>query len=261
MRVAILGAGPSGLIAAHAASMLGHETKVFSQYRKSEMFGCQYLHTPIAGLVGENDGQDVSYQLTGTTSQYRDKVYGPAFRGRVSPEDLVGEHRAWNLRSAYDKLWHKWQDNIMDTDVRDEVFMEELLGYCDQVISTVPMPVLCTGRHQFVAQEVWAIGDAPERGVRVPYRAPEFTVLCNGDKEPGWYRAANVFGYGTLEWPALKANSKPPISGVALVKKPTWTDCTCHADIETFNRVGRYGAWKKGKLVSDVWQDVSRILT
>src|SRR5678809_864059 len=50
VRVLILGCGPSGLIAAHAAYNRGADFIVVSKARKSFMNGAQYLHAPIPGV-------------------------------------------------------------------------------------------------------------------------------------------------------------------------------------------------------------------
>ncbi len=70
---------------------------------KSALYGCQYLHAEIPGLSLRS--ATVDYELRGTTEDYRRKVYGPESDVRVSPEDLEGTHKAWDIRSAYSQLW------------------------------------------------------------------------------------------------------------------------------------------------------------
>lgn len=250
VRLAVLGAGPSGLVTAHIAKNLGYNVEVFSKgARKSDIYGCQYLHAPVPGIHAEIQGPgiEVNYRLDGTSNGYRDKVYGQDYRGTVSPEDLIGKHMAWDLRSTYNALWEHNGRDVHALDVSVPGALAELRRSAEVILSTIPAPMLCEKPdvHKFTWQTVWAMGDAP--GIQeVPVQVPEFTVICNGADTPAWYRAANVYGYKTVEWPVHR---KPPIPEVTQVRKPLLMSCDCNGDIIRF---GRYGAWKKGILVSDV---------
>ena len=46
------------------------------------------------------------------------------------------------------------------------------------------------------------------------------------------------------------SDRKPPLEGVAAVRKPLTTDCNCHPD---WLHVGRYGRWTKGVLSHDAY--------
>lgn len=260
-RVCVLGAGPSGLLAAFAAENMGYEVTVLSRAWsgepiKSDLYGCQYLHNSIPGITGEP--VTVRYLLNGSGEQYREKVYGAAWGGAVSPDEYgpQQEHQAWDLRAAYDKLWKRWSARIVPAHL-DPVYARALSN--DRhvlVLSTVPLPVLCSDpeQHKFHTQDIWAMGTAP--GNELPYRAPENTVECNGHDSPRWYRAATVFGHSTLEWPA---GVKPPVSGVASVRKPLKTDCDCWQG-KSWHRLGRYGQWRKGVLVHQAYDQTVKVL-
>lgn len=268
-RVVVLGAGPAGLLAAHAAHEQGHEVTVFSAVdeatggpKRSELFGCQYLHAWIPGVNLPRAGRAVRYQmLAGSTEQYRAKVYGENWNGEVSPDEYGPEqnHMAWNLRKAYDVLWERWQPRITALNVSPRM-AEKVAAIKGQIVlSTIPAPALCLDMesHKFPTQSVWAMGDAGTRGhIRLPYRAPEMSVQCNGEDAPRWYRAATVFGHSTLEWPA---GPRPPVAGVASVSKPLSTDCTCHSGPRWY-RIGRYGMWRKGVLVHQAYSRAREIL-
>lgn len=257
-RAAILGCGPAGLFAAHALIGNGWEVTIFSKKRKSHMFGAQYLHSPIPGLT-ESDGVEVAYRLVGgTADEYRAKVYGPN-PVTTSVETLGKTHQAWDIREAYDNAWDRYSHLVRETNVTPEwlgagsgeeagTFLAA--SYWDIVISSIPMPNLCYRKddHQFHATSIWAIGDAPARGQYAPYRAPANTIECNASRDVGWYRASNVFGHVTVEWPG---RSKPPLPAVAEVSKPISTDCICYRGREMgfkFMPIGRYGQWSKGIL-------------
>lgn len=268
MKIAVLGCGPAGLMAVHAAALTGHDVHIYSKKRKSEMFGAQYLHAPIPGMT-DTAPVTVTYELRGTHDEYREKVYGD-LAGQVpsvSTEDLGETHDAWDIRRTYDNLWDTYAEFIQDVAV-DPLWLKECVesGDYDVVFSTLPAPSVCatlvdgpdipdTSPHVFRAQEIWAIGDAPERGTFAPFAVRKDAIICNGEPSPSWYRAANVFSRTTVEWPI---RTKPPIANVSRVPKPISTNCSCHPAVV---RLGRYGKWSKGVLAHHAFQDVMDRLT
>lgn len=270
--VVVLGAGPAGLLAAHAAERAGREVSVFSAPgkdgtpQKSELHGCQYLHAYIPGVTMDGSGprRKVRYLLDGTTDQYRRKVYGEGWDGQVSPDEYGPEqdHYAWDLRKAYDLLWDRWSRRIAPLEVTPRMAEKVAATRGQVVLCTIPAPSLCLdpGTHKFVSQDVWAMGTRdglnPDSPSHIPYVAPANTVQCNGQDAPRWYRAATVFGQSTLEWPA---GPKPPISGVVAVKKPLSTDCVCHLGLR-WHRLGRFGEWRKGVLVHQAYEGAKEFL-
>lgn len=266
-RLAILGAGPAGLLAAHAAALHGvEETTVItkssvwdgSQPAKSPLYGCQYLHAKIPGLSVRE--ADVAYEIRGTPEDYRSKVYGPESHARVSPEDFQGVHKAWDIRAAYSQLWAMYVVNAL-SGVRVQTGkitwgnVGQIVDNHDLVISTVPAPVICGGEfHDFPTQEVWAVGDAPDLGIQAPAEIENNKVVCNGLENPAWYRASTVFGMTTVEW----SGSVQPVPQAVRVRKPLETNCNCW---ETkIIRMGRYGAWKKGVLAHEVYENTRDLL-
>lgn len=273
----VLGAGPAGLLAAHAAERKGWAVQVISapnlagEPQKSELHGCQYLHTHIPGVTadGNGPGRKVSYRLLGTVDQYRRKVYGDAWSGSVSPDEYGPEtdHYAWDLRQAYDQLWERWHSRIAAISVTPELATALSKDVASRVLCTIPAPALCLRpqEHKFETQDIWAMGTNGSVGMewpdgrvvnKLPYIAPDMTVQCNGEDAPRWYRAATVFGQSTLEWPD---GPKPPISGVVRVQKPLSTDCDCHRGRRWY-RLGRYGQWRKGVLVHEAYAGAGEAL-
>lgn len=257
-KVLILGCGPAGLMAAAAAEAAKHEVVIVGKKRKSEMYGAQYLHMPIRGYSPDT-GFEVKYLLLGSAEEYRRKVYGDA-RVSVSPEDLAENHEGWDIRSTYDRLWLRFSDRIqnvvfnsgMEVNMYLEVIRaNEHIAGVNHFISTIPAPLLCVNpAHAFPSQNVWAIGDAPERGVFCPITQADLnTVLCSGTKDNSWYRTANILGYRTAEWPE---NKRPPLSDVSLVRKPINTNCDC---LPFVHRMGRYGKWQKGVLSHEAYYE------
>jgi hypothetical protein len=257
---AVLGCGPAGLFAAQALDRKGWKVTIFSKRRRSEMYGAQYLHRPIPGLTDKSDFTLVEYALHGTIDGYRQKVYGGG-NIEVSPQKFLGWHRAWDIRSSYLNAWNYFFPAIEDVNVTaawiDDVQLHREFRL---VVSSIPAPSLCMGtQHTFGATNVWAIGDAPERGIFCPINhIPDNTVICSGDDSSAWYRASNVFGYRTAEWP-YELNL--PFSNVATVVKPIVTNCDCFkAKPYNFVRVGRYGRWEKGELSHHAFERIDLLI-
>lgn len=260
MKVAVLGCGPAGLMAAHAASVSGAEVQIFSRRRKSEMYGCQYLHAPIPGMT-DVAPVEVHYHLHGDIETYRRKVYGDNFDGAVSPEDLVGNHAAWDIRRTYDNLWMEYGRQIRNEDLSAAWLCNFLpRSEYDLVINSIPRRALCRSpHHTFPSEQVWALGDAPERGIFAPRYSNNNQVICNGMESPPWYRAACVFGYSTVEWPSHGLPVTKAFEHAQVVWKPIETDCDCWPDVM---HVGRYGRWEKGVLSHTAFQQVlDRLVT
>lgn len=256
-RAAVLGCGPAGLFAAHGLLQSGWDVWIYSEKRKSDLYGAQYLHGPIEDLTPSGEIPTmVNYRLEGSIEDYRQKVYG-AVPVRVSPESLLTRHAAWDIRAAYDRAWELYGPHVIHfpMDSKSIGWVNGPLSATkkfDVIVSTLPMPALCykPDLHQFHSASIWAYGDAPDRGQLAPYRPEEDFVECNGTSEVGWYRASNIHGHVTVEWPG---RSKPPLPGVAGVKKPIYTDCNCYRDGTLprgtqFVPLGRYGQWSKGVL-------------
>lgn len=257
-RAAVLGCGPAGLFAAHALVEAGWDVDVFSNKRRSEMFGAQYLHEPIHGL--EERSTELTYMLRGSAEEYRLKVYGSKEVGSVSPESLTGQHKVWDIRAAYYDAWDQYANLIRHRPGMGVKAIEELVGVGAYrfILSSLPAPSICYKDHQFKNQRVWAVGDAPERGVFCPVvLATKDTVVCDGRKEVGWYRASNVFGYNSCEWPE---DRKPPVSDVSLILKPISTNCDCWSNAPTkLVRIGRYGTWTKGVLSHEAYKTAKEL--
>src|SRR4249920_625426 len=162
-RVVILGCGPAGLAAATAVVSSGREAVIISNTdQPSRIYGCQYLHAPVPGYVSVGHVR-VSYRLTGTAEQYRRKVYGDSWHGKVSPEDFAGDHDAWDIRETYERMW---KDLITDQQV-GLIVTRVLKGriplihslHPELVVSTIPAQALCyQPKHEFGTYTIWANG-------------------------------------------------------------------------------------------------------
>lgn len=258
----ILGCGPAGLFAAHAFVEAGWKVAILSKKRRSEMYGAQYLHQPIPGLT-KSEPIVMRYILRGgTADDYQSKVYGPMPMGegfQVSPSSLSGQHPAWDIREAYWAAWDRYAELITDVPKISAQSLVEGVDFdaYDYTLSSIPAPDICLGGHFFRSQQVWAIGDAPERGVFCPVNVPAGQVVCDASPDTSWYRASHVFGYKSAEWPQHR---KPPIENVVSIVKPVDNTCLCWPwKRSRLVRIGRYGTWNKRELSHNAY-DVARTL-
>ncbi len=245
MKVLILGAGPAGLMAAHAAAVTNNDVFMFSKKRKSYMRGAQYLHAPIP--MFSTNPFTIDYKLEGTVEGYRDKVYGPDPRIQVSVQTLVGSHFAWDMREAYDGLWNTYGKYVEDLEINPESLRKILKeGDPHVIVSSIPAPALCMNTdHMFQSETVWVteyFRGGPENNV----------VICNGEPDVPWYRTSRIQNWANTEYPN---NHKPPLTGDKIheVLKPIKTNCNCWPEI---HRVGRYGTWTKGVLSHEAYYSV-----
>lgn len=259
-KVAILGCGPAGMFAAHAAVGQGCDVEIFSKPRKSFMRGAQYLHRPIPGL--STDHFTIDYQLTGTIEGYREKVYGDDPDIPVSPQSLVGKHNAWDIREAYDNAWSEYGHTVRDLDVSSAKgfeFVEKILEDHDVVLSTIPAKQMCYGGHVFRSEKIWSTDWVKHVGVfedKIGEPMIDNVVICSGDPGDWWYRQSRIQGYENTEFPLSK---KPPYEKIWEVEKPVSTDCDCwNGEIQ---RLGRYGSWRKGILSHEAYYATEALLT
>ena len=255
--VVVFGAGPAGLLAVHAAVQAGADVDLYSLPEKSQLYGSQYLHMPIPG-VPCGDPRIISVEFNGTPDLYRRKVYGENYTGPVSPGSVASGHAAWDIRAMYDWLWEKYGSWIVPMNMSranvDDVYQMSLRY--DFAFCSVPLKPLChTGPddkpHAWHSQAAYAVGDAPDLGVSCPIGCHDETIRYDGTRDVGWYRSSRIFEHTTCEWPAH--GRKPPLQNIASITKPLWTDCNCFPN---WNRIGRYGEWKKGVLTHHAYLKV-----
>jgi len=279
--IAVLGCGPTGLLAAHACELAGAEYRIFSKKRKSFLFGSQYLHEPIPDLIAEHEGKAVQYVNIGTAQEYRRKTHGKFWDGIAAPEDFETEHTAWDIREAYNRLWLRYGGLVENYDIPSRlvdgkpdfsqehpwlVLVRDLgIQKYDLVISTVPRNIWAVKDDEFVYSLGWAIGDAPEHGIFVPYEIDDMTIECNGSNFVAYNRLSNVFGYKTVEWPAwmrdVEITAMTGMEPSKLVKPLRYKASDLNVPWDaTWLHVGRYGQWQKGVLTTDAFHDVQKRL-
>lgn len=256
MKVAVLGCGPAGLIAAWAAEQAGADVQIYSKKVQSIIPGSQYLHGPIPGVSSPYAEGVVQYIRLGTAEQYALKVYGDI--RETGWDNYYAVYKSWNVRRAYHKLWDYFEPNIIDLEI-DGLVLSVLLGEADKVISTIPQPALChNDDHDFKGAEYYL------RQLPTP-PADENHDICvyNGLPDDPWYRWSILGGTCSIEY------TKPPSpneengwrgEGWTTGLKCTTNDCDCYAH-EKFMRVGRWAKWRHGVLLHDIYEEVYESVT
>lgn len=243
-KVVVLGCGPSGLLAAHAAVHSGYDVTIYSSKERSKIGGAQYLHKPIPGLTPEDPDGEVTYIYKGTKAGYASKVYGD-YAAPVSWGKFRGVLNVWNLRAVYDELWNSYEHLIENRVLLpNEVCTIRQPGTL--VLSTIPLAAIClrADLHSFNGQRV-LIGYKQ-------FKPENNYIIYNGSPGELWYRHSHLFGWRSMEYPESPAVllQTELVKGLTTVNKPISSNCNC---LPTVVKLGRYGSWKKNALTHDAY--------
>src|ERR1700747_2279263 len=105
MRVAIIGCGPAGLGAAHAAHGVGAGVVIYSPGIKSPQRGPLVLQRPIPAISTDHpDGYIRQLVIGGSILDYRYKLYGD-INISIQGDMLREGYHCWKHIETYDKLW------------------------------------------------------------------------------------------------------------------------------------------------------------
>ncbi len=264
--VAIFGAGPAGLLAAHAVALAGRTPLIFSAsanegygVEKSKISGATYLHAPIPDVTRAVPDNQVRFKKIGTQGGYAQKVYGD--RNATCSWDKFEDDTlrdAWSLSQVYDDLWERYRSQIVPYELNFEA-AEAMIDLYPLVVSTIPAPALCQGKCKFESRSVWI--EPTHREFCEQIGDP--VVIYNGLSEFRYSRTSLLFGHGATEWPELpeRYEDKPGrydpdsareddwVEGT----KPTANHCDCLPEIV---RAGRFGEWKPGVLTHHAFEKV-----
>lgn len=251
MKVAVLGCGPAGLMAAWAARENGADVKIFSPGRKSFISGAQYLHDEIPGI--DLIPFTLEYKKYGSPDGYAEKLYGNAAAPCSWRDYPSGQHTAYPLGIAYDAVWAALDPSCFIDVTITPTHIAGLLTNNDLVVSTIPRPTLCMNKaHWFKERRVFITPKPPKvDDDGDDWNISENKIIYNGWTSDPWYRASNIMGNVFTEY----ATEQP---GMTRVIKPLDTNCNCWEGAVQY--VGRYGKWKKGVLVHNAYYEVDYAL-
>lgn len=255
IRVAVLGCGPAGLLAAHAVVQAGMTPTIFSRKLKSEIGGAQYLHREIPG-VEAGDPFDIHYIYWGHEHVYADKVYGPGMPHRsTSWKKHNRVSQAWSMQQAYEHLWFMYQSCIVETEISYEWAWQ--LAYhkaFSEILSTVPLPLITRRPQRFDFKRAYVVITPSLSWLDEELDLPKHFILYNGLREWNWYRASRINGYEGTEWPGMVDEPKNGAKSL-VISKPVGHNVPPEESIPSIYKIGRYGKWKKGELVTNAYHD------
>ena len=245
MQVAVIGCGPAGLSAVHAAYGLGADVTLIAPMERTPQRGPLLIQRPIPGInTGHPDGYIKQIVLGGTILDYRYKLYGDVNIG-INGDILAEGYHAWKHSETYDKLWDIYIETtaaiVQDKRVVTSPELATMHERFDLVINTAPLRYLCYKGHFFKGASVLVTPRAmfPDQ--------PDNTIVFNAYPDIAWVRSSRIFGAEVTEWPG---NAK--VNHAHLITKPISTDCNC------FPRVlhtGRFGSWRNETWVDTAYYD------
>lgn len=244
MRVTVIGAGPAGLAAAHAAAGMDAQVRIIAPRKMTPQRGPIMLHRPIPGInTTHPNGYVRQLVIGGSILDYRLKLYGDV-NIKINGDILEPGFHTWSVRDAYMLLWSRYgqfiEDGVLAPDDIPEVQQE-----CDLLVNTAPIINLClnpitqegyptslpgeVSRHEFTSVPVALVFKAS-----YPDQPPN-TVIYNAREDIPWVRSSRIFQDSVTEYKPEDI-AKPDL----IIHKPLSTTCNCHPRML---RMGRFGRW------------------
>jgi hypothetical protein len=246
MRIAVIGCGPAGLAAAHAAVGLGTDVTVYAPKKKTPQRGPILMQRALPGInTTQPDGYIRQIVIGGSVLDYRKKLYGDV-NVAINGDILAHGYPAWQVPETYDALWNLYHDLIVDITVNNRD-LDDFTDMFDLVINTAPAPFFCTQRHDFIFKEI----DIVQR-TSYPGQPPN-TIIFNAYADLSWVRSSRVFGAEITEY---DLGDGP--RDAMIIKKPLRHNCNCHPLVF---RTGRFGNWHNETWIDSAYFDVYRIIT
>jgi hypothetical protein len=237
--VTVIGAGPSGLAAAHAAVGMGCFVRILAPKEKTPQRGPIMLHRPIPGInTTHPSGYVRQLVIGGSILDYRLRLYGDV-NISISGDILDPGFHTWPVPEAYDKMWELYEKHIEDRFLYPGD-IDLICKESDLVINTAPIKNLCQERrvHVFKSQPVALVFSTSYPN------QPDNTVIYNARDDYKWVRSSLIFGEGVTEY-KVEDYFEPDL----VIYKPLSTNCNCHPKML---RTGRFGKWH-----NETWIDHS----
>lgn len=256
MKVIVIGCGPAGLAAAHAAVGLGAEVRVIAPKKMTPQNGPVTIQNPIPGIsVDHPDGYIRQLVVGGSILDYRLKLYGDV-NVNINGNIMRPGYDAWQVRAAYYKMWDLYSWMVEDGMVAPGD-IQWLVRDSDLVVCSAPAKSLCyqdcdklLARDQ-ECHEFRSVPIALKFSTSYPNQ-PENTVIYNARKDEPWVRSSLIFGVGVTDY-KVEDCPNPDL----IIQKPLGTDCDCHPKVL---RVGRYGKWHNLSWIDSAYSETRESL-
>ena len=260
MNVAIIGAGPAGLLAAWGAATSGAEVRIFDPNPAplpDRILGLQYLHELCGLPVEEVRKLELWYQIIPNNPEggafirpqlrraYNFKLGRPLEEVNSTSHITAGPGHVYSLKDAYTFLHHQFRYDILTRAVTWDEINGELSKDFDIVINTAPLDKL-------LPQLVW-----PTRDAWIQFSLPddvevlENTCVYNLDVQVPWYRATNLDGSVSTEM--LYPEGQLDVPG-RLLRKVVKPDHIIGPFRPNVYLAGRWGSWNPHALTSDAYR-------
>lgn len=238
-RVLILGSSYDSLLAAHAASMLGHDVKIVSDTPGAEFEpGPNLLLNPIPLI--DVAGAPLKVEVRGDPDVWMDKLTNQGGGGREPEEvDLEDGRMVFDSRATLEQLAAMYQPYVQveERGIGHKDVIRLMEKYTpDITFSGLDKDEICGNReHSFQAAAIVVM--APPK----PTVLNQSYLTVSGDTDDAWAMEYSVFGaqgrvYGGHKHPPV---AKHKLAGLIL---PQGTNCDCFA--ADISPVGRLGAWE-----------------
>lgn len=243
-RVLVLGAGFDSLLAAHAASVLGHDVHIFASgvddvFAKDFLAGAQFLLAPIPMVPAAC--APMRFHIEGDPADVLAKLLNQAGTGRAPFGLLDGIYdgrMVWDARGTYKWLHETYGQHVQVLkDLRGSAVLDLItVEKPDFIISGMPAPVLCQNsiEHSFSI--------AGTASMRMLSADEPGYLLFSGHPDDAWAIESCLFGD---QWRTYGAHNHPPISADRLLRReiPQLSNCDCADAIPNLALVGEMATW------------------
>lgn len=256
-QIVILGAGPSGLMAAHAVAQRGYRPRLLDVHPikpDGQTAGVFYLHAPC-DLEIMCEFVSVS-SVGGSAETYCRKVYGDSATAIYTSFPTQSKiELVYDGMGAMGLLWDRYEPYIERT---RPLNWEDVVGPIaldsDLVINTIPLDLLTGMRMPFARTWVYTVDQGGD----------EAFVHYDGRPEVPWYRISNIFGRMTTEFvPGIDPRSMIVNTGIGKlrnVRKVINAPDLIPSTTANVFLTGRYGSWDKHCLTHNVYERVHKRL-
>jgi hypothetical protein len=254
MRIAIVGSGPSGMLAAHGASNCGHYVDIFDrdpdQSRRNS--GVFFLHEDCDLALEPLTIRQVVLGNYGMTSDQMAQAYGQKVYGQLGIQKLsiMTAMRkpvitGFSSGPAIQRLWDLYGNQVQVQSFSKLIELDDLLKEYDKIISTIPAYIWFPS-FTFNNREVFIRhSEAPKHENFVFYTVNHHTP---------WYRCSAIDGTFTMEYDyGVETEEK---SGYGLRKVTKVIGKAELPEIPNVLFTGRFGCWDKSFLSHRVYDHV-----